>query len=274
MKLLLIIPFVFAYVFVQAQTPKVKISAVKESKSFDTFKKKYEGGKSELHDFKYSPKERSSNPLTQKLSECNSVVSSPTKQSAVAFFDGPAPSKYAVFLDKNARPVSSYEVSMSPIVNYSQNGEYVVLYCIMANKLFCFTKEGTLLYKSHVSKLVSGANTLYNCYVDNEGKNLLVNTTNRVSLFNITKKSIVWTKKTDDRRISECVFNYDKDVVIISSLLDVEKWKGRFKYRVLALSLASGEHIWDLPHINDLNIKGNNFLLRQNDDKWKEYEIK
>ena len=93
-------------------------------------------------------------------------------------------------------------------------------------------------------------------------------------VWNVKEKKLYWSEKYETRRIIDCIYFKDKNIIAIKSLTPKDKKKSADeKYSLVVISLKNGQVLGELVGISNINKIESNLLV-EIDSKLIEYSIK
>lgn len=202
--------------------------------------------------------------------ELNSIIQSPHKQSFIAFGDLEIPTKYLYFYSHDGRMLNKYEVNMYPNVNYSKNGEFVVVFDSVGHSFFISTHKGALLYEGNYTEFVSRG-PLYAAFVSDDGKHFLLNAAKKVYLCT-TEGKCIW--ELPSPLLYDCYFLSSKGMIILKSIdFDLSKKKLEDKFNAQFISFMNGKILHELTKLAEINFIGELLLIKKGGE-FREYKIR
>ncbi|MFC0876503.1 hypothetical protein ACE01N_07900 [Saccharicrinis sp. FJH2] len=203
----------------------------------------------------------------------NTKKISPDNNCFVAYFEGEAPSKYIGFFNKDGDILHISEVNIEPVVNFSSNSNFLVVFSFYQNVFFCFTNKGELIFKGLFDQILPDAEIIHNAFIDDTGKYLLVSSSYMLHMIDLSKGEILWEIKTKSRRVINCHFNSKLGIVATTALLaDKDMIDKEDIFNLEFRSIKNGTEKGRIPNVSKTIVKGKHFLARSN-NKWYEYEV-
>lgn len=215
-----------------------------------------------------SPNSRMANALTIP-EELNTIIFSPNKEYFIAYEEQESATPFIFFYKADGKLLKKVEVNIYPNVKYSQNGEYVEVFNTFGREFMVYTKDGDLLQNGDYIELIKdNQEILYNLFVSNDGKNVLMSTSSKVHFFSINKQKL-WDHPSS--AILECQFTEEAEIVSLKVANQTRDKKNPFSLSIL--SKSNGQLLDSLSKASTVSFIKSKVIVGKN-SKFYEYKIK
>ena len=203
----------------------------------------------------------------------NAKVENSVNEYFCAYFEGEVISSEIGFYKSPKELINTHKIETEPQIKYSRNGNFIIVVGMYNDRIFLFEKNGKFLFETKSDTLLNSNCNLYNAFVDNSCEWLLINNSYHLHLYSIKEKKLIWSNKYEFRRIQDCIYFRNKEIIAIKSLTPIKKRKTKSDtYTLQIISTKTGKVLSELFRVANIDKIESNLLVEL-DNKYIEYSI-
>ena len=190
----------------------------------------------------------------------NSFFLSPKNNHCVVYEETEETARNIFFVNFESGEIKEFKVNIYPQINWSISGEYVSIFNRFGNTFYLFNKNGALLFKADYTDLIKDVNPiLYLVEVSDDGKCLMLHTSNEILLFKLDL-TMIWKIQNFNRPILDVLFKNSLSEIILICPYEQEV----NLQDVVFIDKKSGEIVKELGRVSDIRLNNNRLYLKRN----------